>query len=271
MSWQVRQGDALEQLRETPDESAQCCVTSPPYWALRDYGVDGQLGLEETPDEYVAKLVAIFDEVRRVLRPDGTLWLNLGDSYAANTLIGAPQHGRAAVQRRRKPHGDCKPKDLIGIPWMVAFALRADGWYLRRDIIWSKPNPMPESVTDRPTSAHEYLFLLSKSSRYFYDAAAIREQPVWEGQNRSEREPVQSRMPDTAPHKGLRSDKQRGHGRRHEGFNARWDSMSKEEQQALGRNKRSVWTIATRPYPEAHFATFPPDLVEPCIGGGNGA
>jgi DNA modification methylase len=285
VTWEIRQGDALERLREMPDESVQCCVTSPPYFGLRDYGVDGHLGLEETPTEFVEAMVGVFAEVRRALRDDGTLWLNIGDSYAGSWGAQSREHAgkhapnvsaisanqvKAAPRRRNRtgaipPGTGLKPKDLIGIPWRLAFALQAAGWYLRRDIIWAKPNPMPESVTDRPTSSHEYLFLLSKSSRYFYDAEAIREEGVWAGQNRADRGPRQSEMPGAPPHRGLRRDKQRGHGRRHDGFNDRWDSMSKDEQQALGRNKRSVWTIATRPYAAAHFATFPPDLVEPCI------
>lgn len=285
MSWEIRQGDVLDRLREMPDESVQCCVTSPPYWGLRDYGVDGQLGLEETPEQFVAKMVEVFREVRRVLRGDGTCWMNIGDSYAGSWGAQSREHAgkhapnisaisanqvKAAARRQSRtgaipPGTDLKPKDLVGIPWMLAFALRADGWYLRRDIIWSKPNPMPESVTDRPTSAHEYVFLLTKAPRYYYDAEAIREAATWPGQNRTDRGPRESAMPSAPPHRGLRNDKQRGHGRRHDGFNDRWDAMSKDEQQALGRNKRSVWTIATRPYPEAHFATFPPDLVEPCI------
>jgi DNA modification methylase len=308
VSWEIRQGDALERLRELPDESVQCCVTSPPYWGLRDYGVDGQLGIEATPAEFVAGLVQVFAEVRRVLRDDGTLWLNLGDSYATSgdrgvahkgpRLQGTAQLDRGAVRGGRAPSGQLKSKDLVGIPWRAAMALCQDGWYLRsdtieeveffcpcgcghvmeeriwrhspdREVIWSKSNPMPESVKDRPTRSHEYLFLLSKSRRYFYDAGAIREQPVWEGQNRSSREAVASQVPGAPTHKGLRHDKQRGHIRRHDGFNDRWDSISKDEQQALGRNKRSVWKIATRPYPDAHFATFPPDLVEPCILAGS--
>jgi DNA modification methylase len=277
VAWEIRQGDALERLREMPDESVQCCVTSPPYWGLRDYGVDGQLGLEETPEQFVSSMVEVFAEVRRVLRADGTLWLNIGDSYCAaprgsdNGWDKSRLTNPARVQKVRRQalnnghcsFDDCKPKDLLLIPAMLAIALRTDGWYLRRDIVWSKPNPMPESVTDRPTSSHEYLFLLSKSPRYFYDAEAIREQATW----------VQKRPDGWAndgkhealDHSRRTRDKQRGHGRRHDGFNDRWDSMSKEEQQALGRNKRSVWTIATRPYPDAHFATFPPDLVGPCI------
>jgi DNA modification methylase len=273
-----------------PDESVQCCVTSPPYWGLRDYGVEGQLGLEATPDDFVAHLVEVFSEVRRVLRDDGTLWLNLGDSYAgswgaqsrgsaagegSSTITGksmlsarsidAHPKGQTQLGSLKRTPG-CKAKDLIGVPWMVAFALRAEGWYLRRDIIWSKPNPMPESVADRPTSAHEYLFLLSKSPRYFYDAEAIREPATWAGPNGAQKSPHAQGFARRSPEEEkARQDKQRGHGRRHDGLNDHWDAMSKDEQQALGRNKRSVWTIATRPYPGAHFATFPPDLVEPCI------
>lgn len=247
----------MERLREMPDESVQCCVTSPPYWGLRDYGVDGQLGMEETPEQFVAAMVEVFAEVRRVLRADGTLWLNIGDSYARSAgnrtsgdggpaLVGRGQYGAGAVNAAPSiiPPG-LKSKDLVGIPWMLAFALRADGWYLRRDIIWAKPNPMPESVTDRPTSSHEYLFLLTKSPRYFYDAEAVREGASsfktlkmpdgWATEGRHE----------AVDHSRRTRDKQRGHVRSHDGFDGRWDAMSKDEQQALGRNKRSVWTIAS--------------------------
>jgi len=289
VTWEIRQGDALERLREMPDESVQCCVTSPPYWGLRDYGVEGQLGLEERPAEFIAALA----KVRRVLRSDGTLWLNIGDSYAGSwgaqsrgnmtgeakstlqgsTILSARQieaHPKGQRQTGTIREEGLKPKDLVGIPWALAFALRADSWYLRRDIIWSKPNPMPESVQDRPTSSHEYLFLLSKSRRYFYDAEAIRETATWAGPHSPAKIPYgQGFAQRSAEQERERQDKQRGHSRRHAGFNDRWDSMSKEEQQALGRNKRSVWTIATRPYPEAHFATFPPDLVEPCVLAGS--
>jgi len=254
-------GDARTILRELPAESVQCVVTSPPYWGLRDYGVAGQIGLEPTPEDYVAALVAIFREVRRVLRDDGTLWLNLGDSYAStppgNTTVGVSAkstlHGvngpsaryretlaRSVATKRNTIAPGLKPKDLVGIPWRVAFALQADGWYLRSDIIWAKPNPMPESVTDRPTKAHEYVFLLSKSERYFYDAEAIKEPAVMKPQQR------------LTPRNG----KERGYPphRRPEGGT---DPVS--------RNRRSVWTIATQPYADAHFAVFPPDLVKPCI------
>lgn len=271
-SWAILQGDALEVLRTMPAESAQCVVTSPPYWGLRDYGVAGQLGLEKTPEEYVEKMVEIFREVRRVLRSDGTLWLNLGDSYAAGGN-GGHSRGSDLFHGHIKDRGDLsgkpkkappglKPKDLVGIPWRVAFALQADGWWLRSDIIWSKPNPMPESVTDRPTRAHEYIFLLTKSERYFYDAEAIKEESVYGVPNSPEsiKNPYGQGFTRRA-----KADKQRGHDRRHDGFNDRWDSISKEEQGAMGRNKRSVWTIGTHAFPEAHFATFPPKLIEPCI------
>lgn len=225
-----------------PDQSVNCCVTSPPYFGLRDYGVAGQIGLEATPDTYVAELVAVFAEVRRVLRDDGTLWLNLGDSFwGSGQGFGdtkTTNKGHSGSRERKKPEWanvGLKPKDLIGIPWRVAFALQADGWYLRRDIIWHKPNPMPESVTDRCTSAHEYIFHFSKSPKYYYDAAAIAEDGVT------------------------------GDMRRHAGFNDRWDAMSREEQGSGKRNKRSVWTVATKPFKGAHFATFPPKLIEPCI------
>lgn len=179
--WEIKQGDALSVLKTMPAQSINTCVTSPPYWGLRDYGVDGQLGLEPTPTEYVANLVEVFREVRRVLRDDGTLWLNLGDSYNGARMNRSGQHGykdgRSNRDKRFSVGGveGLKPKDLVGIPWMVAFALRADGWYLRQDIIWHKPNAMPESVKDRCTKAHEYIFLLSKSKQYYYDADSIRE------------------------------------------------------------------------------------------------
>lgn len=286
MTWQLLQGDVIEQLKTLPDESINCCVTSPPYWGLRDYGVDGQIGLEKTPEEYVAKMVDVFREVKRVLRKDGTLWLNLGDSYASyRDGKATPDTTRGDSNGTLVPKGqarnrmastfmgtDIKHKDLVGIPWMVAFALRADGWYLRSDIIWSKPNPMPESVTDRPTKAHEYIFLLSKSERYYYDYKAIRE-PATENTIKRLSQDIDNqagsaRVPGKANGnmKAVgRIDKQRGHGRRHAGFNERWDLMTKEERASMGRNKRTVWTVATQPFSEAHFATFPPKLVEPCI------
>lgn len=256
-------GDCREVLKTRRDESVNCCVTSPPYFGLRDYGHAGQIGLEETPEAYVAQLVEVFREVRRVLRDDGTLWLNLGDSYAVNSgCRKEPNEKRATVQVRPPRIADVKPKDLIGIPWRVAFALQADGWYLRCDIIWSKPNPMPESVLDRPTKSHEYIFLLSKQARYYYDAEAIRE-PATKAGTSGHLKPGKCSCMNGHP--TPKSDKQRGHSRRHAGFNERWDRMSKEERCSGMRNKRSVWEVATTPYAESHFATFPPDLIKPCI------
>lgn len=242
-------GDCIETMRRLPAGSVQTCVTSPPYFGLRDYGHDGQIGLEPTPDEFVAALVAVFREVRRLLADDGTLWLNLGDSYANDGKWGGSSggkhanalHGSTGIGRGKVTTG-LKPKDLIGIPWRVAFALQADGWYLRQDIIWHKPNPMPESVTDRCTKAHEYIFLLSKSPRYYFDAEAIKE-PA--SQPRGEPKQV-------AQHKQA--------------------VLGQNKSGTLGtnygpetRNRRSVWTVTTKPFKGAHFATFPPDLIEPCV------
>lgn len=274
MSTRILTGDCREVLKTLPDASVHCCVTSPPYFGLRDYGVAGQIGLEPTPDEFVAELVAVFQEVRRVLRDDGTLWLNLGDSYSGHNPTGfrpgnETKNGGASNKNGVGRIDGLKPKDLIGIPWRVAFALQADGWYLRSDIIWHKPNPMPESVTDRPTSAHEHIFLLSKSARYFYDSEAVKEAAV--AADLGEMDGGSQRARDGSNANGgrnYRTDKQRGHGRRHAGFNGRWDAMPKAEQQALGRNLRNVWTVATQPYSDAHFATFPPALIEPCIKAG---
>ena len=230
----------------------------------------------------------IVREVRRTLRDDGTLWLNLGDSYynyrpgkgqalVKQTMAKISQDLPTECVRRANKVEGLKKKDLIGIPWMVAFALHADGWYLRSDVIWSKPNPMPESVTDRPTKSHEYIFLLSKSERYHYDYEAIREPAEhssikrWmqniDAQEGSYRANGGAKTNGTmkAVSGPRRSDKQRGHSRRHAGFNDRWDAMTKDEQAAMGRNKRSVWTVATKPFSEAHFATYPPELIEPCI------
>lgn len=248
-------GDCLKRLASLPGESVQCCVTSPPYWGLRDYGCAGQIGQEPTPEEYVASIVSVFREVRRVLKADGTLWLNLGDSYASSPtgkgkdnknskLEGGKHTQQEGGKCPNKIVGDLKPKDLVGIPWLVAFALRADGWYLRSDIIWSKPNPMPESVTDRPTKAHEYMFLLSKSERYLYDADAIKEQ----GAGRMDLGKM------TSP------------ARLNQG--GAWANTEKTTE---GRNKRTVWEVATAPYAGAHFATFPPKLIEPCILAGSRA
>ena len=284
MEVRILQGDVLSRLGDLPDESVDCVVTSPPYYGLRDYGVKGQIGLEETPEEYVRKIVEIFREVRRVLRSDGTLWLNLGDSYAGswgaqsrpdgNDIKSTLQEGSSLSARQIKSHPrgshtgsvkntpGLKPKDLIGIPWKVAFALQEDGWWLRQDIIWNKLNPMPESVRDRCTKSHEYIFLLSKSEKYYYDQDSIKE-PASFGLPNSPQS-IKSPYGQGFTRSNM-EDKQRGHGRRHAGFNERWDHMTKEEQCSGMRNKRSVWTIATQPFPEAHFATFPEELIRPCI------
>lgn len=260
--WRIVPGDVRQSLKEIPDGSAQTCITSPPYWGLRDYGTEGQMGLEPTPDAYVANLVQVFREVRRVLRADGTLWLNLGDSYNNRAKVRETSHQPALnnftddVWRERAARGGCrmsitdgdlKEKDLVGVPWMVAFALRADGWYLRSDIIWHKPNPMPESVTDRPTKSHEYLFLLTKSARYYYDAEAIAE----EGSGRIPGNKVPQKID------GSRNDGGRG------------GIFAAQQEPQTSRNKRSVWTVTTQPYPEAHFATYPEALIEPCILAGS--
>jgi len=270
--WHVETGDALEVLRTMPAGCVQTCATSPPYYALRDYGIAGQIGLESTPEEYVAKMVSVFAEVRRVLRDDGTLWLNMGDSYASGEVgrhdarsprakeFGCVQMDGARQSHR--PNTGLKPKDLLGMPWRVAFALQQDGWYLRSDIIWHKPSPMPESVRDRPTKAHEYLFLLAKRPRYFYDGEAIREageSPEISPQQyalklETTSEAWYQRVDGRHANDGFKSGNHRGG----------WVPPG-------GRNKRSVWVVTSEPYPEAHFATFPEALVEPCILAGTSA
>jgi DNA modification methylase len=255
--------DAALMLRHCVQEgAAQTCVTSPPYFGLRDYGHAGQIGLEATPDEYVAKMVEVFREVRRVLADDGTLWLNIGDSYAANRTYqvpstkGGPKIGPAQSVGglgSTVPAG-MKPKDLIGIPWMLAFALRADGWYLRQDIIWHKPNPMPESVRDRCTKAHEYIFLFSKQARYYFDSEAMQE-------------------PAVGGATGAAASFKRSGSKRNQTIPGQGYGTHRPEREDVvyneTRNRRSVWTVATRPYKGAHFATFPPDLIEPCILAGS--
>jgi DNA modification methylase len=262
-------GDCLERLQELPEESVQCCVTSPPYWGLRDYGVAGQIGLEKTPEEYVEKMVQVFREVRRVLRKDGTCWVNLGDSYAGSGKGPAGNLGATHDERNlwkvnggsasgNVPDG-LKPKDIVGIPWRVAFALQADGWWLRQDIIWHKPNPMPESVTDRCTKAHEYIFLLTKNARYFYDAEAVKEPQSQGTHERFGKNPEVTHKQKTMPNgSGVKNNPS---------FNTAMRSMVLEN----GRNKRSVWTVPSAAYSEAHFATFPPDLIKPCILAGTSA
>lgn len=262
MKHTILNGDVLDCLRSLPDACVQCVVTSPPYWGLRDYGVEGQIGLEPTPEEHVEKMVEVFREVRRVLRDDGTLWLNYGDCYVGSTT-GAdrppePGHthedsGRVKTgqeNKHRRPDAGLKPKDLVGMPWRIAFALQADGWYLRSDIIWSKPNPMPESVTDRPTKSHEYIFLLTKRARYFYDCDAVREKV--ENAGKKGYGDYTAKVDET-------------------GFAVPDFLATKEHYYPSHRNRRTVWEIPTQPTPEAHFATFPEALVESCIKAGTSA
>jgi len=280
-------GDVIEKLKTLDDASIHCCVTSPPYWGLRDYGTEGQLGLERTPQEYVEKMVAVFREVRRVLRDDATLWLNLGDCYQSGSR-GGYHRARAGVSKNyghtgsyndfvgapnRFPQDGLKDKDLVGIPWRVAFALQADGWYLRQDIIWHKPNPMPESVTDRCTKAHEYIFLLSKSRWYYFDAEAIKE-PASLGTHQRISQDLANQVGSfranggnktNGPMKAVIAGSTRKIAEAGSGIA---NNRSYEAARALKVetvNKRSVWTVGTKPFPGAHFATFPPDLIEPCI------
>jgi len=300
----IYHGNALATLPELPDNSVHCVVTSPPYYGLRDYGVDGQIGLERTYVEYIDKMVAVFREVRRVLREDGTLWLNIGDSYATGAgAVGecpgggeqgerwkgnrgaSPTNSKHGVgigpmtQMNRLPQPSLKPKDLMMIPARLAIALQEDGWYLRSDIIWHKPNPMPESVTDRPTTAHEHIFLFAKSEKYSYDFEAIKEPSTGTAHDRARKDrpdvwqPVgregknsrfhQDRDPLHPSERKTRKISESGSGVRYnESYNASITATVDT------RNKRSVWTVATQPYKEAHFATFPEALIEPCIKAG---
>lgn len=246
--------DALERLVTLPSRSVQCVVTSPPYYGHRDYEVDGQIGLESFPAHYIGTLGLFFNQVWRVLKDDGTLWLNIGDSYS-------------------------RDKNLLGIPWQLAFELKFHGWILRSDIIWSKTNPMPESVKDRPTRAHEHLFLFSKQKKYYFDAAAIRE-PLKQSSIARLSQDIDKQAGSVRANGGRKTNgpmkavirkpnKQRGYSRPHTGFNNRWDSMTKQEQQSTGANKRSVWSVATQPCPVAHPATYPEKLIEPCILAGS--
>lgn len=263
MGFDIRHGDCLDVLRSVEAGTVNTCITSPPYFGLRDYGHYGQIGLENTPDAYVQKLVEVFREVHRVLRDDGTLWLNLGDSYFSMTKgmggtkssgLNAKRNDDGSLHDARKSQPThmpvrlsagslpIKPKDLIGIPWRVAFALQDDGWYLRQDIIWHKPNPMPESVTDRCTKAHEYIFLLSKNDRYYFDNEAIKEPAIHKGRVVSKVE---------MDHGSVERRTMMG--------------FTNHDVVVENRNKRSVWTVATKPYSGAHFAVFPPELIRPCI------
>lgn len=287
---QILVGDCIEMMRSLPDRSVHTCITSPPYFGLRDYGIAGQIGMEGTPREFVDNLVAVFREVRRVLRDDGTLWVNLGDSYASIAGGYAPEgsagkhdtvskatRGAVLRGRRRSPPEGLKQKDLMGMPWRLAFALQDDGWYLRQDLIWHKPNPMPESIKDRCTKAHEYMFLLSKGPRYYFDQDAIREPAMAstitrlnqdiDGQAGSERVPGKNNGPMKAVGRSKRNSFAREtkytageHGQAGQHRTARADVDYDET-----RNKRSVWTVATANFKGAHFATFPPDLIRPCV------
>jgi len=245
----IYQGNSLDVLKTLPDNSIDCCITSPPYYGLRDYGCDGQIGLEETPEQFVSSLMDVFNQVKRVLKPEGTLWFNMGDSYAGNNSR-ASNNGRAGFGNEReivvnRTGEGLKSKDLIGVPWMCAFALRSNGWYLRQDIIWHKPNPMPESVTDRCTKAHEYIFLMSKSAKYYYDQLSIKEDcKTFDNSNRDRDTTKLNNTPGRTKMKGLKTN------------------------QYEKANKRSVWTVNTKPYQDAHFATFPEELIVDCIKAG---
>jgi len=254
LSYQVLNGDALTMLKALPSESVNCIVTSPPYYGLRDYGHDGQIGLEQTPQEFIGKLVDVFHECRRVLTKDGTCWVNMGDSYASGgrTYRDADEKlQQRGMSVRLKDAQGIKPKDLLGIPWRLAFALQDDGWYLRSEIIWAKPNPMPESVTDRPTKAHEQIFLLTKSARYAYNAEAIKE-PVLDVSLKRAEYKWDCDRPST------KNASMGGQGIHVEKMGNRFVNPN-------GRNARTVWTIATEPYPGAHFAVFPSEIPKRCI------
>ncbi len=282
--------DVVQALRAMDADSVDCVVTSPPYWGLRDYGVEGQIGLEPTLGEHLAVMVAVFDEVRRVLKPTGTCWVNYGDCYATSPNGRSAADTKAAGNDDRtfrdKPFstigGVLKAKDLCMVPNRLAIALQEAGWWVRSEIVWAKPNPMPESIRDRPATSHEKIFMLTKSARYFYDAQAVRQKQAPASVQRLSQD-VESQQGSAranggrktnGPMKavGQRPDKKRGHKRVHEGFRDAWDHMTKDEQQANGRNLRNyepapvtVWNIATQPFSDAHFATFPPELAERCI------
>jgi len=259
----IKVGDAIYGIRSLPEASVRTCVTSPPYWGLRDYGNDGQLGLEATPQEFVENLCKIFDEVWRVLADDGTVWVNLGDSYfphggtrgnktpAGDSLRGRDNEYQPAP-KLSPGDSNLKQKDLVGIPWRFAFAMQERGWYLRQDIIWAKPNPMPESVTDRCTKSHEYIFLFSKQPRYFFDSAAIKE-PLAESSIGRLQQDIDNQVGSERANAGGKTN----------------GTMKAHGDIEGGRNKRSVWTVTTKPYKEAHFAVYPVELIEPCIKAGS--
>jgi DNA modification methylase len=282
----IKTGHCLEVLRTLPDESVNCIVTSPPYWRQRDYGHPGQLGLEPTPEEYIANMVAVFSECRRILRTDGTCWVNIGDKWASggnggggsfmNERADAWTHAKGAKGWRKPPAG-YKDKDLIGVPWMLAFAMRAEGWFLRQCNIWAKPNCMPESVRDRSTASHEYVFQFSKNNDYWYDSDAARTPSAPSTETRLAQD-IESQEGSARANGGAktngkmkavqRSDKQRGRSRKHNGFNDRWDAMPVADQMANGANLRSVWWISPAQYGESHYAVMPERLAEICIAAG---
>ena len=258
MNYEIKVGDSLEILKSMDDKSVDCCVTSPPYWALRNYDMDGQLGQESTPEEYVEKLVEILGEVHRVLKDEGTLWLNLGDSYVGTGAKGThkdPKNPKGRNGQQDKANNNkvagLKPKDMVGIPWRVAFALQEYGWWLRSDIIWHKPNPMPIPVNDRPTSCHEHIFLLSKSQKYYYDKDAILEPLA---------DPNKKDGPNCSGFGGNKHAKNKD-----KTLNTAYSGLLYDATKLKGKNKRDVWTVSTSSYKEAHFAVYPPKLIEPCI------
>ena len=302
MTWTLYQGDCIDRMKQLPDESVNCCVTSPPYWKLRDYGIEGQHGMESTFEEYITKMIEVFHEVKRILAKDGTLWLNLADCYSQSFKKGGGgcfenlRPGWKQCQHSKEVPRGLKPKELIGLPWHVAFALQADGWYLRSDIIWNKPNPMPESIKDRPTKSHEYIFLLAKSNRYYYDHEAIKEPATYIQPNSPEsiKSPYgqgYTRRANNGVGFGHGTDKEKrardrvrvskgvingplNSGHRKSGNKERKMNVSGRLNTHMGssvpwegltRNKRTVWTIPTKPFSGAHFATFPPELIVPCI------
>ena len=266
--------DAVEGLKQLSDESVDCCVTSPPYYGLRDYGADGQIGLEKTPTEYIERLIEVFREVKRVLKPEGTAWVNLGDTYngakQGNTEVNKNKSVAEANDFKKEKWGGCKTKDLIGIPWMFAFAMRDDGWYLRQDIIWAKPNPMPESVRDRCTKSHEYIFLFSKSAKYYFDCEAIAEATAESTNERLKQDIDNQAGSDRVQGKTngpIKAVAPRYGGKKYtetpDSF-YRTKSGNAYDYRPM-RNKRDVWTVTTKPFKGAHFAVYPPDLIEPCI------
>lgn len=285
----IYNGDSESVLKTLPGCSVDCCVTSPPYFNLRDYGVDGQIGLEDTAEAYIDRLVRVFREVRRVLKDDGTLWVNIGDSYAGSGKGTAmyPQSVNGSKQGTNRGSVGCpaiikklneyKPKDMIGIPWMLAFALRTDGWYLRQDIIWHKPNPMPESVTDRCTKSHEYIFLLSKSQRYYFDYESIQEEATGYDGRKDTMMKGSKKYSDNVvmPNQSIQSMAMNGH-ERWKFKNLADKGQSPNTMHKLSaegyrdhiypvRNKRDVWSVNLKPFSGAHFATFPEELIKPCI------